>query len=156
MLVQAISVAEGAGHNGANLLCRITHADLTTATADTAEVETILSQNARGEAMVGGTNFSCVLKDFVLTEPFQDTADAAFNDLQVKVGDSSDDDQFLATTQINLNGTEAIGPSIIPDAITAAATSVTATFTPAGGKNNAALNKGILDLYFFVQDGRVG
>lgn len=154
MLVTALSIAEGAGHNGANVVARITHADLTTATADTAQVLTLQSYIPNGDAIVGGTNYNAVLKDVRLVQPFEDSTDSAFNDLQVKVGDSADDDQFLAATQINRNGTEAASPSPIPDAITAAATSVTATFTPAGGKNVASLDKGVIELYFFVSDGR--
>lgn len=43
---------------------------------------------------------------FILATPFQDTTDAAFNDVQVKLGDANDDDGYIVATQININGTE--------------------------------------------------
>ncbi len=150
MLVTQLSIAEGAGHNGANLCVRITHADLTSAVADTAETESILAYVPGGAAVAGGVNCNAKLLDVRLTQPFEDSTDSAFNDVQVTVGDSASATRFLAATQINRNGTEVTGATPTANAITAAATNLNAVFTPAGGKNLAALDKGILDLYFFV------
>lgn len=43
---------------------------------------------------------------FILVTPFQDTTDAAFNDVQVELGDANDRNGYIVEMQVNLNGTE--------------------------------------------------
>lgn len=43
---------------------------------------------------------------FILPTAFANTADAAFNDVQVKLGDANDDDGYVTAMQVNVNGTE--------------------------------------------------
>jgi hypothetical protein len=43
---------------------------------------------------------------FQLVTAFEDASDAAFNDTNVSVGDGGDTDRFIASTEVNENGTE--------------------------------------------------
>jgi hypothetical protein len=45
---------------------------------------------------------------FQLVTAFSDASDAAFNDTKVQVGDGTDTDEYIAATQVNLNGTEVL------------------------------------------------
>lgn len=146
MLITRISTAEGAGHNGANFLAQILHSDFTETTVATAQAKTVIS------AIVGGTDTDVVLKDAKLAVPFQDTTDADNNSTLVTVDDSTNLARFLASTEMNVNGTEKTHPTPTTSHVTAGATSVTVTATPPSGKNLAALNKGELLLWFYVSD----
>ena len=75
----------------------ITHEDLTETTANTAQTIAIFTVSA-GD----------VVNDAALavTTPFEDASDNAFNTTTVQVGDGDDTDQYIASTEVNVNGTE--------------------------------------------------
>ena len=75
----------------------ITHEDLTETTANTAQTIAIFTV-AAGD----------VVNDAALavTTPFEDASDNAFNTTTVQVGDGDDTDQYIASTEVNVNGTE--------------------------------------------------
>lgn len=88
--------------------------DLTEETANTAQVLNLLNVKA-GQAVR--------LVKAVLVTPLKDASDAAFNTTAVTVGDGSDADRFLASMELNENGTEVdlkLGPQTLPVALTAA------------------------------------
>jgi len=128
---------------GYNYRFVVDHTDLTTATNSTAQDITLITLPA----------FSVVKSAAIyLKTPFQDTADGAFDDLDVIIGDATDDDRFLTATEINVNGTEILAkanPSTTPHAYVAS-TAVVAKFTPETGKNVAALNAGEIHIFLEV------
>lgn len=92
MTLQAASV-------NANHLCRITHADLTETTPNTAQTIKLLTAPA---------NSIVRLVKHKLVKAFEATSDAAFNNVAITVGDAGDVDRLLPSTQINKNGTEIV------------------------------------------------
>jgi len=76
---------------------KILHTDLTQATANTAQVIPMIN-------VVPGTIVTKAATH--LKTAFADSADAAFNDVQVTIGDGGLANRFLAAQQVNLNGTE--------------------------------------------------
>lgn len=83
--------------NGFTDLIKLTHADLTEATANTAQ--TIEIANVRAGSVV--KNAAVVLKT-----AFKDASDAAFNTTAITVGDDGDTDRLIASMELNENGTE--------------------------------------------------
>ena len=83
----------------ANLLVIVEHTDLTETAANTAQTLALLSL-AAGKA--------CRFVKYDLPVPFKDASDAAFNSCAVTLGDGNDVDRFLASTQLNENGTEVL------------------------------------------------
>lgn len=78
---------------------KLTYEDLTvtaTATAQTFEAISV----AAGQAVV-----ACGLR---VVTALSDASDNAFNDTAITVGDGSDPDRFLTSTQLNVNGTEVL------------------------------------------------
>jgi hypothetical protein len=75
----------------------VTHTDLTESTADTDQTIALLSVVA-GDVVEKAA--------FKLVTAFEDASDAAFNDTNVSVGDGGDTDRFIASTEVNENGTE--------------------------------------------------
>ena len=75
----------------------VTHSDLTETTAATAQTIEILSV-APGDVVEKAA--------FKLVTPFEDASDSAFNDTNIEVGDGGDTDRFIASTEVNENGTE--------------------------------------------------
>jgi hypothetical protein len=75
----------------------VTHEDLTETTADTDQTIALLSVVA-GDVVEKAA--------FKLVTAFEDASDAAFNDTNVSVGDGGDTDRFIASTEVNENGTE--------------------------------------------------
>jgi len=128
---------------GYNYRFVVDHTDLTTTANSTAQDITLITLPA----------FSVVKSAAIyLKTPFQDTADSAFDDLDLIVGDATDDDRFLTATEVNVNGTEILAkahPSTTPHAYVAA-TAVVAKFTPETGKNVAALNAGEVHIFLEV------
>ena len=128
---------------GFNYRFVVDHTDLTTTANSTAQDITLITLPA----------FSVVKSAAIyLKTPFQDTADSAFDDLDLIVGDATDDDRFLTATEVNVNGTEILAkahPSTTPHAYVAA-TAVVAKFTPETGKNVAALNAGEVHIFLEV------
>jgi hypothetical protein len=94
----------------------VTHTDLTEATADTDQTIALLSV-APGDVVEKAA--------YKLVTAFADASDAAFNDTKVQVGDGTDTDEYIAATQVNVNGTEvlfAANVNTVPFAYTAADT----------------------------------
>lgn len=131
----------------ADLAVEITHADLTEATANTAQVLTPFSILADKQGV------ECVQVE--TKEAFEDAADAANNDTQLTIGDAGSANRLLTATQLNKNGTEiylkaGTGTTFVPTADTP----VTFTFASMAAKNLAALTKGRLIAYFRIRDQR--
>jgi hypothetical protein len=86
---------------------RVTHADLTQTATNTAQTLELFSVPA------GSMVKSLAI---VLVTAFKDASDAAFNTNAVTIGDGASASRFLASTQLNENGTEilfaaGIGPA---------------------------------------------
>ena len=133
--------SEEAGILDANLVVEIEHTDLTEATAATAQALTPFTTKA-------GETVQLMRSEIVV--PFEDTADSANNTVPVTAGDAGSANRLLASQEVNVNGTEVhtkvgTGTQYAPTSDTP----VTVTFgAPAAGKTLAALNKGVLRLFF--------
>lgn len=121
----------------------VTHVDLTQATADTDQTIALLSV-AAGDVVNKAA--------YRLVTPFADASDAAFNDTKVQVGDGTDTDEYVAATQVNVNGTEvlfAANVNTVPFAYTAADTvDLLVESTPAKSLSN--LDAGEIHVYLAV------
>jgi hypothetical protein len=94
----------------------VTHVDLTESTADTDQTIALLSVVA-GDVVEKAA--------YKLVTAFSDASDSALNDTKVQVGDGTDTDEYIAATQVNVNGTEvlfAANVNTVPFAYTAADT----------------------------------
>ena len=93
----------------------VTHEDLTQTTADTDQTLSLLALEA-GDVVTTAA--------WKLVTPFKDASDAALSDTKVQLGDTADDDEYIAATQVNENGTEvlfaAAAPASVPFVYTAA------------------------------------
>ena len=93
----------------------VTHSDLTETAADTDQTLSLLTLEA------GDVVTTAAIK---LVTPFEDASDVNLNDTKVQLGDTADDDEYIAATQVNENGTEvdfvAALPASVPFAYTAA------------------------------------
>ena len=76
---------------------RLTHADLSQATANT--VQTIQMITVREGDVVQAAAYR-------LVDEFEDASDNAFNVTTITVGDGGDVDRFIVSKEINVNGTE--------------------------------------------------
>lgn len=99
-----------------NLRKKITHADLTEASADTDQVIALWT-----------VPIGIYVADLiaVLITAFEDESDAALNDTKLQLGDGADPNRFVEAFQVNLNGTEVFhGPFLLnkPHLYTAADT----------------------------------
>lgn len=87
---------------------------------------------------------------FILATPFQDTTDAAFNDVQVRLGDANTDNGYITATQININGTEVYQKygtgSLLPITYDSAVV-VNLIVASMSGKKLSSLNKGRLLIF---------
>lgn len=92
-----LSLMEQALHPPANYMVEVTHADLTETTVNTAQ--TIALMNVY-------SNWGVELVESVLVTEFEDDDDAAHNSTTVTVGDGDDVDRFLASQELNINGTQ--------------------------------------------------
>lgn len=75
----------------------VTHEDLTETTANTAQ-DIVLATVKDGDVVE--------LLAFDNEIPFEDSSDAAFNSTAATLGDAADPDRYLASSQLNANGTE--------------------------------------------------
>ena len=131
--------------NGFSHKAIVTHADLTTTTANTAQSVTLL------EVEPGDIVQAVAVK---LVTAFEDTADTAFNVTTLAVGDD-DVDRFVDEHEVNKNGSEVLFAGEIADSTpavyTAASTGpITATFMSMAAKNLAALNAGEAHIYLKI------
>ena len=121
----------------------VTHADLTEATADTDQTIALLSV-AAGDVVEKAA--------YKLVTAFSDASDAAFNDTKVQVGDGTDTDEYIAATQVNVNGTEvlfAANVNTVPFAYTAADT-VDLLVESMTAKSLSDLDAGEIHIYLAV------
>lgn len=134
----------------AEFLVEVTHADLTETTAATAQTLQITP------AVVDKCAYA--VSQAELREAFEDTADSANNTNTVEVGDGGDTDRFLAAMQVNKNATEVfLKTGTGTTHVYTSADTIDILFNaPASGKTLAALNKGILHVYFRKRDQRTG
>lgn len=134
---QVAAFAEGATH-----VAVVDHTDLTQATANTAQVIPAFTAAAGDLVRVVGTH---------LGETFEDTEDAAFNSTALTIGDAGSANRFLASQQLNENGTEVISKA--GEAASYAyntATAVNLTFGSMSAKSLSDINKGKLYVYFSI------
>lgn len=132
-------IEEIVGQNQYNYRFDFDHSDLTEATANTAQSLKVLLPTRAGDKIESVALF--------LPEPFQNTADAAFNDTQLEVGDSGDLDNFIVAIQANQNGTLGTFPAentgdALPYTIPATPLEIDVTVLSMSGKSLVNLNKG--------------
>jgi hypothetical protein len=111
---------------GFNYRFVIDHTDLTTSADNTAQDITLITLPAYSVVKSAAT---------YLKTPFQKTGTAAYNNNVLIVGDAGNDDRFIASQQINVNGTEVLAQaqaSTTPHAYEAA-TAVVANFASMAG-----------------------
>jgi hypothetical protein len=119
----------------------VDHADLTEATANTAQSITLLSL-AAGDVVSSGA--------YKLVTPFQDTADSAFNTTAVTLNAAGS--ALISATETNVNGTEVFykaHTATAPLTATSAST-VAASFASMSAKSLSALNAGEVHFFFSV------
>lgn len=141
--VRQVNLAEREMFNGATLMVDIDVATaLTETTAETEQVINLFDVLA-GDMVefVGGH----------LLIPVEDASDAAFNSTALELGYGTNDDQFLAATQLNENGTEIlyIAPALGAFAF-AAADTVDATFGSMAAKSLSNIDVGRVVVGFRV------
>ena len=121
----------------------VTHVDLTLTTADADQTIALLSV-AAGDVVEKAA--------YKLVTAFSDASDAAFNDTKVQVGDGTDTDEYIAATQVNVNGTEvlfAANVNTVPYAYTAADT-VDLLVESMTAKSLSDLDAGEIHIYLAV------
>lgn len=123
---------------------RITEADLTETTANTAQTIAIFTVKARDYVQDVAFN---------LVTPFENTADNAYNTTTVIVGDGGDTARYIASAELNANGSKIIaGPAVnskVHYAYTADDT-IDAIFGSMAAKSLVNLNAGALDIFLKV------
>jgi len=145
MTVYEYNNNEKAGKRFTHLIT-ITHEDLTEATANTAQTIQMLS------LPIGGVVKSAA---FYLTTPFENTADNTLNTTTLIVGDGSSTARYIASKELNLNGSEVIAwasPNSVdtfPYAYLTADT-VDAVFGSMAAKSLVNLNNGEVKIYLEV------
>jgi len=121
----------------------VTHTDITESAADTDQTIALLSV-AAGDVVEKAA--------YKLVTAFSDASDAAFNDTKVQVGDGTDTDEYIAATQVNLNGNEvlfAANVNTVPFAYTAADT-VDLLVESMSAKSLSNLDAGEIHIYLAV------
>ena len=130
---------------GFNYRFVITHEDLTESTDNTAQDITLITLPAYSVVKSAAT---------YLKTPFQLVGTTAYNSNTVIVGDSADDNRYIASQQINLNGTEILAQaqaSTTPFA-NVAATAVVAKFASMASYSLADLDAGEIHIFLEVAE----
>ncbi len=132
---------------GFNYRYDLTHTDITQASASTAQTFTIFLPARAGDKIKHVS--------LLLEESFQNTADAAYNDTQIEVGDSGDLDMFVVAIQVNANGTLGTFPAedtgdALPYTVPATPLAIQLTVLSQSGKTLNTLNKGRLAVLFSI------
>ena len=123
---------------------RITHEDLTETTANTAQTIAIFTVAARDYVQDAAFN---------LVEKFEDASDNAFNTTTLIVGDDGDTARYIASAELNVNGTEVIcGPAVNAKAHYAytAANTIDAIFGSMADKSLSDIDTGKLDIFLKI------
>ena len=121
----------------------VTSSDITESTADTDQTIALLSV-AAGDVVEKAA--------YKLVTPFEDASDSAFNDTKVQVGDGTDTDEYIAATQVNVNGSEvlyAANVNTVPFAYTASDT-VDLLVESMTAKSLSDLDAGEIHIYLAV------
>ena len=140
--LKPLGTEERLAHGGATHVVKITHEDLTEATANTAQ--TIVLMNVESKVAV-----ECVYVDLIT--PFKDASDSALNTTTLIVGDDGDTDGLLASQELNENGTEVLmkaGTGTLH--VFAADDTVDATFGSMSAKSLVNIDVGEVDIYLKV------
>ena len=130
---------------GFNYRFVITHEDLTESTYNTAQDITLITLPAYSVVKSAAT---------YLKTPFEQAGDASYNSNTVIVGDAADDNRYIASQQINLNGTEILAQaqaSTTPFA-NVAATAVVAKFASMASYSLADLDAGEIHIFLEVAE----
>ena len=128
---------------GYNYRFVITHEDLTTAADNTAQDITLITLPAYSVVKSAAT---------YLKTPFQLVGTTAYNNNVLIVGDAGNDDRYIASQQVNVNGTEILAQaqaSTTPFA-NVAATAVVAKFASMAAYSLADLDAGEVHIYLEV------
>ena len=128
---------------GYNYRFVITHEDLTTAADNTAQDITLITLPAYSVVKSAAT---------YLKTPFQLVGTTAYDNNVLIVGDSGNDDRYIASQQVNVNGTEILAQaqaSTTPFA-NVAATAVVAKFASMAAYSLADLDAGEVHIYLEV------
>lgn len=127
----------------------LTHSDLTTTTANTAQTIDLLTLEA-GDVVKNVA--------YKLVTAFEDASDTAFNVTTLAVGEDGDVDEFVDETEVNKNGTEVLysagfaytdAACTLPKAYTAAS-KVNATFMSMAAKSLSDIDAGEAHVYLSV------
>lgn len=121
----------------------IDHTDLTEATDNTAQNITLITLPAFSVVKSAAT---------YLKTPFQKTGTSAYNNNVLIVGDAGNDDRFITSQQVNVNGTEVLAQahaSTTPHAY-ATATAVVANFASMASYDLAELDAGEVHIFLEV------
>lgn len=125
---------------------RLTHEDLTEATANTAQTIAIFTVGARSYVSDAAFN---------LVTPFEDASDNAYNSTTIIVGDGGSTNRYIASAEINVNGSEILaGPGVnttVNYAYTAADT-IDIIFGSMTAKSLSDIDVGALDVYLKVSN----
>jgi hypothetical protein len=130
---------------GFNYRFVITHEDLTEAADNTAQDITLITLPAYSVVKSAAT---------YLKTPFQLVGTTAYNSNTVIVGDSADDNRYIASQQINVNGTEVLAQaqaSTTPFA-NVAATAVVAKFASMASYDLLELDAGEIHIFLEVAE----
>jgi hypothetical protein len=128
---------------GYNYRFVITHEDLTEAADNTAQDITLITLPAYSVVKSAAT---------YLKTPFQLVGTTAYDNNVLIVGDSGNDDRYIASQQVNVNGTEILAQaqaSTTPFA-NVAATAVVAKFASMAAYSLADLDAGEVHIYLEV------
>ena len=128
---------------GFNYRFVIDHTDLTTSADNTAQDITLITLPANSVVKSAAT---------YLKTPFELVGTTAYNSNTVIVGDATDDDRFITSQQINLNGNEILAKahaSTTPHAYVAA-TAVVAKFASMASYDLLELDKGEIHIFLEV------
>jgi len=143
MIVYPLMIEEQAA-TGFTHRIRLTHEDLTEATANTAQTIAIFTVAARDYVSDAAFN---------LVTPFEDASDNAYNSTTIIVGDGGSTNRYIASAQINVNGSEIVaGPGVnssVRYAYTGADT-IDIVFGSMTGKSLSDIDVGELDIYLKV------
>ena len=121
----------------------ITHSDLTTATANTAQTIELLSVAA------GDVVNTAAVK---VVTAFSDASDTAYNTTTLIVGDDGTTNRFVTSQELNVNGTEVLykaATNTAPHAYTAANT-VDAVFGSMAAKSLSDIDAGEVHVFLGV------
>lgn len=143
MIVYPLQLEEQAA-TGFTHRIRLTSEDLTETTANTAQTIAIFTVAARDYVSDAAFN---------LVTPFEDASDNAYNSTTIIVGDGGSTNRYIASAQINVNGSEILaGPGVnssVRYAYTSADT-IDIIFGSMTGKSLSDIDVGELDVYLKV------